>query len=96
MSHLGADSPPRFELGITVATEGALALLSDEEIRFAFIRHKSGDWGEVDDLDRARNEHSLANEGRLVSIYRARMGERFYVITDADRARTTILLPSEY
>lgn len=96
MSHLGADRPPRFKLGTIIATEGALALLIDDEISFAILRHRSGDWGEVDAHDRERNEDALTHEGRLVSVYRSRSGERVYVITDADRSRTTILLPSEY
>jgi hypothetical protein len=79
-----------------VATPGALEALSREEITEALSRHHRGDWGEVGPQDWQENEMSLREGFRLFSVYRTAKGEKFWVITEADRSATTILLPSEY
>jgi hypothetical protein len=50
-----------FPLGSVVATPGALEVLSEagEDLLGYLARHRSGDWGEVDDHDRRENERSL-------------------------------------
>lgn len=87
---------PRFELGQVVSTPGALEAITREEILTALSRHSQGDWGEVGPDDWQENETSLREGFRLLSAYRSKNGERFWVITEADRSVTTILLPSEY
>ncbi|MEM7387300.1 MAG: type I restriction endonuclease subunit M [Verrucomicrobiota bacterium] len=62
----------------------------------ALARHERGDWGEVCTEDRAENEEALRRGGRLLSVYRTEEGTRFYIITEADRSSTTVLLPDEY
>ena len=88
----------RFPLGKIVGTPGALAALQrNGESPFKFLaRHQAGDWGEVDDHDRAENETSLEHGFRLLSAYRLLDGTRIWVITEADRSSTCILLPEEY
>lgn len=88
----------KFPLGRTVATPGALAALAEaEQSPGEFIeKHWCGDWGEVDEEDAQENEFSLANDLRLLSAYTLTSGERIWIITEADRSSTTILLPSEY
>lgn len=86
----------KFPLGKTVATRGALAQLTSDDILSALRRHIVGDWGELDRSDKAANENALAHEGRLFSVYRSASGIRFYVITEWDRSVTTVLLPHEY
>jgi hypothetical protein len=84
-------------LGKVVATPGALELLMEEgEDPFDYLaRHATGDWGELDDHDRKENEQSLEHGWRIVSSYP--VGERrIWIITEADRSVTTILLPEEY
>jgi hypothetical protein len=66
------------------------------EVVTALERHLAGDWGEVDEEDRAENDLSLREGFRLLSAYRTRHGVKFWVITEADRSLTTVLLPSEY
>jgi hypothetical protein len=66
--------------------EGVYALLR---------RHASGDWGELGAFDRRENERALRMGARLLSAYEARAG-RVWIITEADRSSTCILLPSEY
>jgi hypothetical protein len=87
---------PKFPLGTLVATPGALESLNSEDVTAAIRRHLLGDWGELDDEDRAENERSLRDGFRLLSAYRDRRGTRFWVITEADRSATTVLLPDEY
>jgi hypothetical protein len=84
-------------LGRIVATPGALKLLLEtgEDPVCYLSHHASGDWGDLDEYDRRENELSLRNGWRLVSSYP--IGERcIWVITEADRSVTTILLPEEY
>lgn len=89
---------PRFRLGQIVATAGALnALLMAGQTPGIFLRrHVTGDWGEVDAEDQRSNEYSLARGFRLVSAYRLSDDTLIWVITEADRSSTCILLPSEY
>ena len=89
---------PKFPLGQIVATPGALKALavnSQEPLEF-LRRHIVGDWGELDENDRAENELSLQQGFRLLSAYRLKDGTRLWIITEADRSVTTLLLPSEY
>ena len=84
-------------LGRIVATPGALKLLSDiEEDPFGYIsRHAAGDWGDLCAFDRRQNEIALRDGYRILSSYPVGR-ECVWVITDADRSVTTILLPEEY
>jgi hypothetical protein len=85
---------PLFPLGQVVATPGALEL----GINFSpyLRRHQCGDWGELDAEDRAENDFSARNGLRILSVYRTPSGTRFWIITEADRSATTVLLPWEY
>lgn len=88
----------RFWFGQLVATPGARAAIADaEQTPFDFIsRHISGDWGEVCAEDAAENELALREGFRLLSAYRTSKGVKLWVITEADRSLTTLLLPDEY
>lgn len=86
----------KFPLGQTVITNGALAILTQDEILSFLKRHISGDWGDLGDEDKAENESSLKEGNRIMSVYRSLEGEKIYVITEWDRSVTTVLLPDEY
>jgi hypothetical protein len=88
----------KFNLGQLVATPGALqALTKTEESPLAFIaRHISGDWGDIDAQDAEENAFALNKSLRLFSVYHLKDGTKIWIITEADRSATTILLPSEY
>ena len=91
--------PPRLlpvPLGQTVATPAALQALTQPEIVAALRRHSAGDWGDVDDEDRAANDDALRVGERILSVYRSASGVTFWVITEADRSVTTVLLPDDY
>jgi len=89
-------SRPCFPLGQLVITPGALAVLTQEDILTAISRHARGDWGDLDEADRPENELSRHRDLRLLSAYRSSAGVKFWIITEADRSSTTILLPEEY
>jgi hypothetical protein len=92
-------SAVRLELGRIVATPGALTALSRAGQRAAdfLIRHQRSDWGDVGPDDAAANDRaSAAGDERVLSAYRLRTGVRIWVITEADRSATTVLLPDEY
>ena len=89
----------RFPLGRTLATPGALEALKAAGSCPAelYQRHQSGDWGILDEEDQQENEYSLQHNLRLLSAYvLPRTGVKVWLITEADRSVTTILLPSEY
>jgi hypothetical protein len=89
----------RFELGELVATPGALQLLAEHEVSPSELlaRHALGDWGSVCREDAWENELSVKEGLRVVSSYP--VGEdarKVWVITEADRSSTCLLLPEEY
>ncbi|HEV2294108.1 MAG TPA: hypothetical protein VGR35_09630 [Tepidisphaeraceae bacterium] len=87
----------QFELGRLLATPGVLDAAGDEDLMVYLSRHARGDWGVVDDADKRANDRALKDGTRLLSAYVLRDGTtRVWVITEADRSATTILLPSEY
>jgi len=93
---LSASDQPRFPPGQLVATPNALNTLNQAEIHDALARHLHGDWGALDSVDAQANERALHDGTRLLSAYHATDGTRFWIITEADRSVTTVLLPEDY
>ena len=89
---------PLFSLGQVVATPGALAALekAGQGPQDFLSRHVRGEWGDLCEEDRRENAFSLERGFRLLSSYRTLAGSQLYVITEADRSVTTLLLPEEY
>ena len=77
---------------------GALAAIekSGQQPGDFLARHVSGDWGDVPPDDIKENELSLRHGFRLLSAYHTSAGDKLWVITEADRSSTCILLPNEY
>jgi hypothetical protein len=94
----------KFNLGALVITPGANdALEKAQQSPFEFLaRHVIGDWGNLDEHDKQQNELAIAHEGdlekqnRIFSAYITTQGEKIWIITEADRSSTCILLPEEY
>lgn len=83
----------RFDVGDVVATPGAMRAL----VRELLVRHQAGDWGTLDDEDKQQNEISIVLGMRILSAYiLPNTSEKIWVITEADRSITTLLLPAEY
>lgn len=85
----------RFPIGQVVATPGALELVGHEGAYVLLRRHVGGDWGDLDGHDRRANDEALGTGARLFSAYDTPAG-RCWIITEADRSSTCVLLPSEY
>ena len=87
-----------FPLGQVVATSQAIDLL--EQVNEYFLdyleRHVTGDWSDMSEEDQKENRYSVDKYLRIFSSYTLDSGERIWIITEADRSSTTILLPSEY
>ena len=89
---------PLFPLGQVVATPQAIDLLEqvDEYYLDYLERHVTGDWSEMSEEDQKENRYSVDKYLRIFSSYTLDSGERIWIITEADRSSTTILLPEEY
>jgi hypothetical protein len=86
----------RFRLGKIASTPNALDQLTQDDILLAIQRHQAGDWGNVSENDRLENERALKQGRRLLSVYRAASGHKFWLITEANRASTVVLMPEDY
>jgi hypothetical protein len=89
-----------FPIGKIVLTEGVHELLATHEKDISALdpfltHHQIGDWGDLDDEDNAANDKAVANGGGIVSAYRL-YSQKIWIITEADRSVTTVLLPREY
>src|SRR4051794_17322252 len=85
-----------FRIGRIVAIPKALEQLEPPEILRAIQRHQAGDWGDVDEHDRQANDQAIIEGTRLLSVYHTENKCRFWLITEADRSVTTVLLPEDY
>jgi hypothetical protein len=85
-----------FRLGRIIATPNARQSITQDDILLGIQRHQAGDWGNLTDDNRAANDRALAQGGRILSAYQATNGTKYWLITEADRSRTTILLPEDY
>jgi hypothetical protein len=85
----------KFRLGKIVTTPKALEKLTQDDILMGIRRHQAGDWGNVPESDRTENERALCDGLRLLSVYRSARGAGFWLITEADRSVTTVLLLEE-
>ena len=87
----------RLPLGHVIATPGALDVVRTHRLDVLALvhRHASGDWGDVSEHDAQANDRSAQNGTRVLSAYET-AGGRLWIITEADRSATTVLLPSDY
>jgi hypothetical protein len=92
-----------FDPGLVVATPGVIEAAEQldgvslvEVVLACVLRHVFGDWGQVPPEDHASNDHAVVTGGRLLSAYTLVGGTTVWVITEADRSTTTVLLPNEY
>jgi hypothetical protein len=73
-----------------------LICITQDDILKAIGRHQAGDWGDVSAEDRQTNDAALVQRTRILSVYHAANGTKFWLITEADRSVTTVLLPEDY
>lgn len=82
-------------MGNVVITPNALDQLTPADVQLGLQRHQSGDWGNLGEEDWKENDDALANGRRLLSSYRSG-STTFWIITEADRSATTVLMPDDY
>ena len=89
---------PLFSLGKIVATPGAIKALDEagQNPGVFLERHHCGDWGECDEDDKKEHDLSVRQGFRICSVYYTSAGQKMWIITEADRSSTCILLPDEY
>jgi hypothetical protein len=104
--------PALFDPGQVVATPAALVALTAHGVLPSQLldRHVSGDDGDMDEEDKEENKFAIRQgDLRIFSSYnlpptaatpdgptRSSTPVRVWVITEADRSVTTLLLPEEY
>lgn len=97
---ISGDKKPRkivpFSLGKIYITRGVLEKLTYRDIAKAIIKHCCGDWGNLSPEDWELNNEAVEKGCRILSSYVSQNGQKFWIITEADRRSTTILLPEEY
>lgn len=88
----------KFSLGQITGTPGALKAIEEagQEPSFFLSKHVSGDWGMMGKDDKQLNEEALTDGGKIHSAYRTLKSETIWIITEADRSTTTVLLPHDY
>jgi hypothetical protein len=86
----------KFRIGRIVTTPHALETLSEDDIHQGIARHQAGDWGDVTEAHRRVNESALIEGARLWSVYCSAKGLKFWIITEADRSSTCVLMPEDY
>ena len=91
-------SPPRFAHGRLVMTRSVRELIRDTglDVLTFLQRHLNGDWGDLPEEDRRSNETALRTGDRLFSAYQVNANGKLWIITEADRSVTTLLLPEDY
>jgi len=83
-------------LGALVVTIAASEALPRIDVAHALRQHGAGRWGDLSENDRVANDMAVKHGGRILSAYGSTNGIRFWVITEADRSATTVLLPDDY
>lgn len=98
MTHQNVQKNPLFDLGKTVVTPAAIEALQQSGVSAASLlrRHQCGDWGDLDNENKDRNNAALRGGSRLFSSYRITEAIKIWLITEADRSVTTLLLPEDY
>ncbi len=89
---------PLFAVGSLYCTPGALAAMDEAQVDglALVVRHVTGDWTEMAEEDQQANELAIAEGSRVFSAYHLSTGVKLWIITEADRSATTLLLPDEY
>lgn len=85
-----------FQLGRIVITPGALYSIPPAQVLLGLRRHAAKDWGNLCAEDVKENDEALVAGARVLSAYSTQDGTKFWIITEADRSCTTVLLPEEY
>ncbi len=89
-------SSPKFPLGIIINTPGVIEKVDRDDALACLLKHEAADWEGLPAQDARENDIALACGLRIWSTRRDRNNTLFWIITEADRSTTTLMLPSEY
>ncbi len=96
LPRLPKDTPQEFDFANPLITQAAAQAPTPEDVPTALVRYAQSDWDEVDADDSQENGRLLREGLRLFLVYQPATGTHFWVITEADRSATTVLLASDY
>jgi len=88
----------KFHLGTVTFSEAAQLALHENDIKVEDIvaRHNQGDWGDVSADGSWQNEQAIGQEAGILSIYSLpKTEDKVFVITEADRSKTSVLLQDD-
>ncbi|MFZ6689301.1 hypothetical protein ACO0K0_16275 [Undibacterium sp. SXout11W] len=87
-----------FSLGQVLTTRGAFDKMTELGIsaKDLIFRHVTGDWGDLCESDQQENVKAIHSEAQVFSSYIISTDIKIWIITEADRSSTTLLLPDEY
>jgi hypothetical protein len=85
----------KFPLGEVTITETASGVLDSPAVSEGLRRHASGDWGDIPPEDAASSDLALTDGSRLMSAF-GNGERRFWIVTEAGRSSTIVLMPSDY
>lgn len=93
--------PSDFELGKFLVTKGVNELIASDtkfsmHVLICMARHKTKDWGDLDEEDKRLNDEAVLNGDRILSAYHHEKFPKIWIITECDRSATTVMFPSEY
>lgn len=88
-------SAQKFPMGVLLATKRVHDRIHVLDVLIGLRRHSRGDWGDVCPADHAANERALRDGLRLLSVYHSADGQKFWIITEADRSVTTVMFPDD-
>jgi hypothetical protein len=86
----------RFDVGQIEVKPRAFETIDEDDFFNCFVRHMAGDWGDLDEHDWKANDDAVEFGSQIWSSYCDRRGNRFWIITKADRSSTTVMLPEEF
>jgi len=92
----GEDLIAKFQLGEIILSKGVRESVGEVDQMLTLNRHAQGDWGCVSEEDARANDNAFFTSERIFSVYRTAEGVEFWVITEANRQYTNMLLPFEY
>ncbi len=87
---------PKVQLGRIIISRRVEKSVDQAEVIAALTRHAKGDWGELVEQDWPRNEAALTADGIVLSVYGAQVGRLFWILTDVNDEKTSVLFPEEY
>ncbi len=86
---------PLGQIFLTIGAQDALEEACQLPNEF-LVKHQKGEWGLVSEDAVKENDLSVKEGFQILSAYKPSKHEKIWIITEANRESTTLLLPEEY